>query len=85
MRDQATKYGGARKTKSCRHQDPQPVQNASLVIKASRTHHQGESLEAPNKGEIGSDNTPSKHHKLCIQMKQGYMPKFGRQCIGTRE
>ena len=61
MKGQATKRGGARKTKSYGCQNVYALHNPSPTTKSRRVHHQEGSLEAPKKGEKGGDNTPSKH------------------------
>ena len=63
MKDQATKYGEARKTKSCGCQNTHPVHNTSPTIKASKVHHQKGLLEASKKIEKGGDDIPSGHHE----------------------
>ena len=70
--------GGARKIKSCRHQDTLPVYNSSITIKASGVHHQGGPLEALKKGEKGVDNTPNVHCEPCQKTNMGPIPKHRR-------
>ena len=80
----ATKHGKAEKTKSCGYPSAHKVCNASPATKASKVHHQVESLEALNRAEWGSGNTPVGHHRPCIQQKWGHGPQCKQQYNKTR-
>ena len=70
----ATKHGEADKTKSFGNLSARQVCNASLAIKASKVHHQVESLEAPKRAEQGGNNTPVGYCGSRVQQKRGHRP-----------